>query len=124
MKPFNHTQAIFHVCLLFSMALPAVAGADIACKDAQDCRLKWQRAEKWVRENSHWPIASATDTKIETERQRGRGYSNLYYRITKEKQDGQTVIQFYANCLPSVSCNPDPEQAQESFSRYVSPLND
>ena len=94
-------------------------GTRILCADEADCRSKWQRAEKWVRKHSYWPMQTVSETVIATQRQRARNYSRLYYRITKEKQNGQTIIQFHAGCLPSVSCSPEPSQAFVEFKRFV-----
>lgn len=95
------------------------APADVLCTEESDCQAKWQRAEKWVRDNSQWPVKAASDTVIETEKQRHRNYASLYYKITKESQGGQTVIRFQAGCLPSVKCSPDVESAREAFNRFI-----
>lgn len=100
-------------------ASDAAENADVLCMGDEDCQMKWQRAEKWVRDNSRWPIKTASDTIIETEKQRFRNYSSLYYKITKEQHDGTTVIVFQAGCLPSVQCSPDVESAREAFNRFV-----
>lgn len=105
---------------------PLVLAADtetssgVICTGEEDCRVKWQRAEKWVRSHSEWPVKTVTDTLIETGKQRFRNYSRIYYRITREKQDGTTVIRFDAGCLPSVHCNPDPKEARADFNRFIS----
>lgn len=110
---------------LIIAANPMVAGADatsnyvVTCANDADCRNKWQRAEQWVRTHSHWPVKTVTETLIETEKQRFRDHSRLYYRITREARDGQAVIRFEAGCLPSVHCAPDPAEARETFIRFV-----
>lgn len=107
------------------IASPMVAAADsasnsaVTCINDADCHSKWLRAEQWVRTHSHWPVKTVTETLIETERQHFRNYSRLYYRITRETRDEQTVIRFEAGCLPSVHCAPDPAKAREAFSRFV-----
>ncbi|BCO31284.1 hypothetical protein TspCOW1_13870 [Thiohalobacter sp. COW1] len=103
--------------MVFAADAPVSAGVN--CAGEADCRVKWQRAEQWVRSHSEWPIKTATETLIETQRQRFRNYSRLYYRITREKQEGNTEIRFDAGCLPSVHCNPDPEAARAEFNRFV-----
>lgn len=60
-------------------------------------------------------MKTVTETMIETEKQRFHNYSHLYYRITGETRDGQTVIRFDAGCLPSVHCVPDPDAARAAF---------
>ncbi len=95
------------------------ANAGSTCAGEADCRVKWQRAGQWVRSQSEWPVKTATETLIETQRQRFRNYSRLYYRITRVEQEGNTVIRFDAGCLPSVHCNPDPEVARAEFNRFV-----
>lgn len=72
-----------------------------------------------MRSHSEWPVKTVSDILIETEKQRFRNYSRLYYRITREEQDGNTVIRFDAGCLPSVHCNSDPNEAREAFNRFV-----
>lgn len=118
--------AILGVISAFIVAAnPMVAGADttsnsgVTCTNDADCRSKWLRAEQWVRTHSHWPVKTITETLIETERQRFRNYSRLYYRITRETRDGQTVIRFDAGCQPSVHCDPDPSEAREAFNHFV-----
>ena len=101
------------------MAAAKSADAGVPCSSQEDCNKKWQRAEQWVRQNSVWEIRTVSEDLIETRRQSGSGYSNLYYRITKEKQDGQAKIQFSAGCLPSVYCNPNPDKAREAFNQYI-----
>jgi len=106
-------------------ASPVVAAADsasnsaVTCSNDADCHSKWLRAELWVRTHSHWPMKTVTEMLIETERQRFRNYSHLYYRITRETPDEQTVIWFEAGCLPSVHCDPDPVVARAAFKHFV-----
>ena len=102
------------------LAADAAPSAGVICTGEEDCRVKWQRAEEWVRSHSEWPVKTITDTLIETEKQRSRNYSRLYYSITREKQDGNTVIRFDAGCLPSVHCAPDPSEARAEFNRFIS----
>ncbi len=121
MKLFTKLNVI--IIALFT-SMPMAVGAkpsanDVQCVGQQDCDLKWQRAERWVGQNSVWPIKTTSETVIETQRQRGSGYANLYYRITRETQDGNTVIQFHAGCLPSVFCKPNPEKAREAFVQFL-----
>lgn len=92
---------------------------DLVCQSAADCAAKWERAEQWVRQNSHWDIQTANDMVIQTERQSGYGYSNLVYKISKETEDGKTAIHFYADCMPSVSCSPSVGKAKASFMEFV-----
>lgn len=120
------TSALYAFCLAALLAGPGTAHATASPADAatcdgeDDCRIKWQRAEQWVRDHSKWPIQKVTETVIETERQRFRNYASLYYRITKERTpDGQTLIRFDSGCLPSVHCNPDPAAARAAFISHV-----
>lgn len=123
MKSFAKLGIIGAIAIV---SFPIVVGADTAsnpaviCTSDADCRDKWQRAEEWVRSHSEWPVKTVTDTLIETEKQRFRNYSRLYYRITREKQDRDTTIRFEAGCLPSVHCNPDPKEARADFNRFIS----
>lgn len=123
MKTFTISGSIGLTILI---AAPLVLAEDTAtstgviCTGEEDCRVKWQRAEEWVRSHSEWPVKTVTDTLIETEKQRFRNYSRLYYRITREKQDRDTTIRFEAGCLPSVHCNPDPKEARADFNRFIS----
>lgn len=102
------------------LAADAATSTGVICTGEEDCRVKWQRAEEWVRSHSEWPVKTVSATLIETEKQRSRNYSSLYYRITKEKQDGNTVIRFDAGCLPSVHCDPDSKEARAEFNRFIS----
>lgn len=118
--------AILGIVGAFTIAYnPMAFGADTAsnsavtCTNDADCNNKWQRAEQWVRTHSHWPLKTVTETLIETEKQRFRGRSRLYYQITREARGGQAVIRFEAGCLPSVHCAPDPAEAREAFIRFV-----
>lgn len=105
----------------FPLVVGAVTASNpaVTCTNDADCRDKWQRAKEWVRSHSEWPIKTANETLIETEKQRFRNYSSLYYKITRGQQDGKTVIRFEAGCLPSVRCNPEPSKAREDFNRFV-----
>lgn len=122
MKP----SALYSLCIAAFVASQGAAFAtanatnEVTCSNGKECEIKWQRAEQWVRENSKWPIQRATDSVIETERQRFRSYSSLYYRITKEHTPtGQALIRFDAGCLPSVHCDPDPAAARTAFISHV-----
>ena len=120
------TSTLRSLCLAVLLAghgttYAAVGTADDAtCAGENDCRLKWQRAEQWLRSNSVWPIDRVTDSVIETKRRRFRDYLGLHYRITKEDSAGdRALIRFDASCLPAVHCGGDPEAARAAFVEFV-----
>lgn len=121
-----NTSALRSLCFAALLAGPVVSHATVdrageaTCAGESDCRLKWQRAEQWLRSNSLWPIDKVTGSLIETKRQRFRDYMGLHYRITKEDTAGARArIRFDANCLPAVHCSTDPEAARAAFVEFV-----
>jgi hypothetical protein len=108
-----------------------VAGGDfgvskpeqIRCQAGPDCDLKWERAYKWVVENSGLKLKTKTDGLIKTEA--GGEERTLVVIITKNPipQSGTYEIDFIGKCPSMFSCVPSAAESRTRFANFVSAAN-
>jgi len=95
----------------------------IRCQAGPDCDLKWERAYKWVVENSGLKLKTKTDGLIKTEAD-GENRT-LVVTITKNPtpQSSTYEIDFIGKCSSSLSCVPSAAESRTSFANFVSAAN-
>jgi hypothetical protein len=95
----------------------------ISCQAGPDCDLKWERAYKWVVENSGLKLKTKTDGLIKTEAD-GEDRT-LVVTITKTPtpQSGTYEIHFIGKCPSILSCVPSAAESRTSFANFVSAAN-
>ena len=91
----------------------------ISCQAGPDCDLKWERAYKWVVENSGLKLKTKTDGLIKTEAD-GENRT-LVVTITKNPtpQLGTYEIDFIGKCLSIWSCVPSVAESRTKFVNFV-----
>ncbi|CAG9244632.1 hypothetical protein [Paraburkholderia caribensis] len=96
-----------------------IATAPLTCTSKTQCDVWWQRARTWVTTHSRYPVATATDTLIQTAGPDG-GKRDLSFEITKTpNNDGTSTIGFAAHCDSSLGCKPNPWEAGADFKQFV-----
>ena len=95
----------------------------ISCQAGPDCDLKWERAYKWVVENSGLKLKTKTDGLIKTEAD-GENRT-LVVTITKNPtpQLGTYEIDFIGKCPSLLSCVPSAAESRTRFANFVSAAN-
>ena len=95
----------------------------ISCQAGPDCDLKWERAYKWVVENSGLKLKTKTDGLIKTEAD-GEDRT-LVVTITKSPilQSGTYEIVFIGKCPSLLSCVPSAAESRTRFANFVSAAN-
>ena len=95
----------------------------ISCQVGPDCDLKWERAYKWVVENSGLKLKTKTDGLIKTEAD-GENRT-LVVTITKNPtlQLGTYEIDFIGKCPSMFSCVPSAAESRTRFANFVSAAN-
>ena len=95
----------------------------ISCQAGPDCDLKWERAYKWVVENSGLKLKTKTDGLIKTEAD-GENRT-LVVTITKNPtpQLGTYEIDFIGKCPSFLSCIPSAAESRTRFANFVSAAN-
>jgi hypothetical protein len=95
----------------------------ISCQAGPDCDLKWERAYKWVVENSGLKLKTKTDGLIKTEAD-GENRT-LVVTITKNRtpQLGTYEIDFIGKCPSLLSCVPSAAESRTRFANFVSAAN-
>jgi hypothetical protein len=90
----------------------------IRCQAGHDCDLKWDRAYKWVVENSGLKLKTKTDGLIKTEAGEDR---TLVVTITKNptSQSGTYEIDFIGKCPSILSCVPSGAESRTRFANFV-----
>jgi hypothetical protein len=91
----------------------------IRCQAGPDCDLKWERAYKWVVENSGLKLKTKTDGLIKTEADRSD--RTLVVIITKNPtpQSGTYEIDFIGKCPSVLSCVPSAAESRTRFANFV-----
>jgi hypothetical protein len=94
----------------------------IRCQAGPDCNLKWERAYKWVVENSGLKLKTKTDGLIKTADGEER---TLVITITKNAttQSGTYEIDFIGKCPSMLSCIPSAPDSRTRFANFVSAAN-
>jgi hypothetical protein len=95
----------------------------ISCQKGPDCDLKWERAYKWVVENSGLKLKTKTDGLIKTEED-GENRT-LVVTITKNAtpQSGTYEIDFIGKCPSILSCIPSAAESRTRFANFISAAN-
>ena len=95
----------------------------IRCQAGPDCNLKWERAYKWVVENSGLKLKTKTDGLIKTEADKEE--RTLVVTITKNAtpQSGTYEIDFIGKCASILSCVPSAAESRTRFANFVSAAN-
>jgi hypothetical protein len=95
----------------------------IRCQVGPDCDSKWERAYKWVVENSGLKLKTKTDGLIKTET--GGEERTLVVTITKNPtpQSGTFEIDFIGKCPSLWSCVPSAAESRTRFANFVSAAN-
>ena len=95
----------------------------IRCQAGPDCDLKWERAYKWVVENSGLKLKTKTDGLIKTEADKEE--RTLVVTITKNAtpQPGTYEIDFIGKCASVLSCVPSAAESRTRFANFVSAAN-
>ena len=95
----------------------------ISCQAGPDCDLKWERAYKWVLENSGLKLKTKTNGLIKTEAD-GENRT-LVVTITKNPtpQLGTYEIDFIGKCPSLLSCVPSAAESRTRFAKFVSAAN-
>jgi hypothetical protein len=95
----------------------------ISCQAGPDCDLKWERAYKWVVENSGLKLKTKTDGLIKTEADEED--RTLVVIITKNptSQSGTYEINFIGKCPSLLSCVPSAAESRTRFANFVSAAN-
>jgi hypothetical protein len=95
----------------------------ISCQAGPDCDLKWERAYKWVVENSGLKLKTKTDGLIKTEAD-GEDRT-LVVTITKSPipQSRTYEIDFIGKCPSLLSCVPSAAESRTRFANFVSAAN-
>ena len=95
----------------------------ISCQVGPDCDLKWERAYKWVVENSGLKLKTKTDGLIKTEADKEE--RTLVVTITKNAtpQSGTYEIDFIGKCASVLSCVPSAAESRTRFANFVSAAN-
>jgi len=90
----------------------------IRCQAGADCDLKWDRAYKWLVENSGLKLKTKTDGLIKTEAGEDR---TLVVTITKNptSQSGTYEIDFIGKCPSILSCVPSAAESRARFANFV-----
>ena len=90
----------------------------IRCQAGADCDLKWDRAYKWLVENSGLKLKTKTDGLIKTEAGEDR---TLVVTITKNptSQSGTYEIDFIGKCPSIWSCVPSAAESRARFANFV-----
>ena len=90
----------------------------IRCQAGADCDLKWDRAYKWLVENSGLKLKTKTDGLIKTEAGEDR---TLVVTITKNptSQSGTYEIDFIGKCPSIWSCVPSAAESRTRFANFV-----
>lgn len=96
-----------------------IATAPLTCTSKSQCDAWWQRARTWVTSHSRYPVATSTDTLIQTAGPDG-GKRDLSFEITKTpNNDGTSTIGFAAHCDSARGCKPNPWEAGADFKQFV-----
>ena len=98
----------------------------ISCQVGPDCDLKWERAYKWVVENSGLKLKTKTSGLIKTEATEANGDDRtLVVTITKNAtpQSGTYEISFIGKCASTLSCVPSAAESRTRFANFVSAAN-
>jgi hypothetical protein len=95
----------------------------IRCQAGPDCDLKWERAYKWVVENSGLKLKTKTDGLIKTEADGAD--RTLVVTITKNPipQSGTYETDFIGKCPSLLSCVPSAAESRTRFANFVSAAN-
>jgi len=95
----------------------------ISCQAGPDCDLKWERAYKWVVEDSGLKLKTKTGGLIKTEAD-GEDRT-LVVTITKNPtpQLGTYEIGFIGKCPSLLSCVPSAAESRTRFANFVSAAN-
>ena len=95
----------------------------IKCQAGPDCDLKWERAYKWVVEDSGLKLKTKTGGLIKTEAD-GEDRT-LVVTITKNPtlQLGAYEIDFIGKCPSLLSCVPSAAESRTRFANFVSAAN-
>ena len=95
----------------------------IKCQAGPDCDLRWERAYKWVVENSGLKLKTKTDGLIKTETDGEE--RTLIVTITKSAtpQSGIYEIDFLGKCPSILSCVPSAVESRTRFANFVSATN-
>jgi hypothetical protein len=117
------------VVLFGACSCSEVAGVNLSrpeqirCQAGPDCDLKWERAYKWVVENSDLKLKTKTDGLIKTEADREN--RTLVVTITKNPtlQSGTYEIDFIGNCPSLLSCVPSAAESRTRFANFVSAVH-
>ena len=94
----------------------------ITCQAGPDCDLKWERAYKWVVENSGLKLKTKTSGLIKTEATEANGDDRtLVVTITKNPtpRSGTYEIDFIGNCPSLLSCVPSAAESRTKFANFV-----
>ena len=101
----------------------ALKSEQITCHAGPDYDLKWERAYKWVVENSGLKLKTKTGGLIKTEAD-GEDRT-LVVTITKNPtpQLGTYEIGFIGKCPSLLSCVPSAAESRTRFANFVSAAN-
>jgi len=92
----------------------------IRCQGGPDCDLKWERAYKWVVENSGLKLKTKTNGLIKTVESPGESRT-LVVTITKNptSQSSTYEIDFIGDCSSILSCIPSAAESRTRFTNFV-----
>ncbi len=127
----RYLQLVLLAGLLFGTCSCSELGGDfgvpkpeqIRCQAGPDCDLKWDRAYKWVLENSGLKLKTKTDGLIKTEADGDD--RTLIVIITKNPTlpSGTYEIDFIGKCPSLWSCVPSAAESHTRFVNFVSAAN-
>lgn len=119
------TGVLFGACSCSDLSggLDESKSEQIRCQVGPDCDSKWERAYKWVVENSGLKLKAKTDGLIKTET--GGEERTLVVTITKNStpQSGTYEIDFIGRCPSLFSCVPSAAESRTRFASFVSAAN-
>ena len=97
----------------------------ITCQAGPDCDLKWERAYKWVVENSGLKLKTKIGGLIKTEGSGNGDDRTLVVTITKNStaRSDTYEIDFVGKCPSLLSCVPSAAESRTSFAHFVLAAN-
>ena len=95
-------------------------GVTLTCRAGKNCEIVWDKAWKWVGDNSNRRIEYLDSHRILTTLPTDGNSAKLAYNITKRAISGDKYeIVFFAWCTNFIGCGEDPEKKAQQFIEYM-----
>jgi uncharacterized protein YceK len=106
-------------CGGLSNALKDESAGQLSCKEKAECDRYWQRAQRWIAENSYWQLNKVTPWAIETSGPSDYRTAPSITLLMWPHANGSADITIKVNCSLFLPCVPGPGGVTEKLLSYM-----